>query len=242
MHVSKEWLKFLREQYPTGSRILLKEMNDPHAPVPSGTVGTLEGIDDIGNFLMKWDNGRTLSLIPGVDSFTVMQPEPRLMKLYMPLTADFYERDEYGDRDIEGIPMDGRELLQYEGDILLELIKQRMPEESKRGIMHWYGENDTVNDKVKSVVFSVEERNDRLWGLAECSVVGQLNPTELDTLKEYIAGQASDGWGESFEQQEIECDGGELYVHLWSWDKDWEIKTEKECFGQKMAQGGMKLG
>lgn len=242
MRVSKEWLKFLREQYPTGSRILLKEMNDPHAPVPSGTMGTLERIDDMGTFHMKWDDGRTLGLIPGVDNFTVMQPEPKLMKLYMPLTADFHGQDEYGDMDTEGVFMDGRELLDYEGDILLELVKQRMPVEAERGIMHWYDKNDTVNDKVKSVVFTVEERKNQLWGVAECQVIGELSQSELEILKEYITGQASDGWGEGFEQQEIECADGGLYVHLWSWDKDWEIKTEEECFGQKMAQGGMKLG
>ena len=235
--ISKEWLSFLREQYPAGSRIKLRELKEPYAPVPPGTMGTLDHIDDVGTFHMKWDNGRTLGLIIGEDSFSVLPPEPTTMKLYMPLTADAFYYNEYGDMENESYPLDGRELLSHQGDILAALGKNRKPEEVKRGIMHWYDGNDSVDDKVKSVVFTVEEREGKLWGVAECQVVGTLTPEELSALKEYITGQASDGWGEGFEQREIDIGDGDLYVHLWNFSDNWQIQTEEECFGHKLAEG-----
>lgn len=44
-------------------------MDDPYAPVPSGTRGTVRYVDDAGQVGVAWDNGLSLSLIPGVDSF-----------------------------------------------------------------------------------------------------------------------------------------------------------------------------
>ena len=237
MSIPKEWLSFLREQYPAGSRIKLKEMKDPYHPVPPGTMGTLDHIDDIGTFHMKWDNGSSLGLVIGEDSFTVLPPSPVTMKLYMPLSADAYYVNEYGDMEDESYPLDGKELLSHQGDILAALVKNRVPAETERGIMHWYSEEDSVNAKVKSVVFTAEEREGKLWGVAECRVVGTLTPEELSTLKKYITGQASDGWGEGFEQREIDIGDGDMYIHLWNDGDDWDIRTEEECFGPKVAEG-----
>ena len=66
-------LQALRERYPAGTKIRLAHMDDPYAPIPDGTVGEVQYIDDGGNIHMIWQNGRTLSLIEGADSFTIIK-------------------------------------------------------------------------------------------------------------------------------------------------------------------------
>ncbi len=235
--MDRKMVNFIKEQYPPGTRIRLNSMDDPYAPILPGTEGEVDFVDDEGQIFMKWDNGRTLPLAPGEDSFTVLPPKLTTLKLYMPLTADLYERNEYGEFDDSSTLLEGSELRGYQDQITAALVKNRMPEETERGLMHWYDEADSVDRKVRSAVFTVEKRDRRLWGVAECRVAGELSDTELETLKEYLTGQASDGWGEGFEQRDILVDGGsELYVHLWNSD-EWNIQTEQELFAPKLAEG-----
>ena len=235
--MDRKMVKFMQEQYPPGTRIRLNSMNDPYAPITPGTEGVVDLVDDAGSIHMKWDNGRTLAIVPGEDSFTVLPPKLETLKLYMPLTADFYEPNEYGDLDDNGVTLEGAELRGYAPQISAALLKERMPEETERGLMHWYDENNSVNQKVHAAVFTVESRDGQLWGVAECRMAGELTGAELETLKEYIAGQAADGWAEGFEQREIRVDGrSELYVHFWNSD-EWSIQTEQERFSPKLAEG-----
>ena len=231
--VDQAWLDFLREQFPRGSQVRSWELDDPGRIF----IGRLEQIDEEGRFHTRLEDGTIRKLTLGEEQFSVQPPEPTRLKLYMPLTADFYPRDEWGDIDETGEEWDGRTLLDYEDRILGALVRSQMPEEKERGLMHWYVRQDSLDAKVRSAQFTAEVRDGQLWGVAECQVVGELTAEELSSLKDYLSGQASDGWGESFEQHEIQVDGGELYVHLWSFDDDWSIQTEQERFALKVAEG-----
>ena len=68
----KHRLQYARDHYPPGTRVRLLAMPDDPQPIPPGTTGTVMGVDDAGQLLMKWDNGRSLSLLPGTDSFALM--------------------------------------------------------------------------------------------------------------------------------------------------------------------------
>ena len=56
-----------------GTRIRLIHMNDEHAPVPDGTLGTVKYLDDTGRIFVQWDNGRTLPICPDTDQFDVIR-------------------------------------------------------------------------------------------------------------------------------------------------------------------------
>ena len=55
-----------------GTRVICLRMDDPR-PIPSGTTGTVEHIDDAGQIHVVWDNNRRLALIPEVDDFRIIE-------------------------------------------------------------------------------------------------------------------------------------------------------------------------
>lgn len=64
----------MRLNYPPKTRILLEYMEATY-PVPVGTRGTVNFVDDEGTINVRWDNGRTLTLIPKVDRFRKLTKE-----------------------------------------------------------------------------------------------------------------------------------------------------------------------
>lgn len=53
-------------------RVRLICMNEDPNPVPAGTEGVIDRVDDAMQLHVNWDNGRTLALIPGVDEYEII--------------------------------------------------------------------------------------------------------------------------------------------------------------------------
>ena len=149
------------------------------------------------------------------------------MKFYSPLTADFFPNepdyeDEFYD-EYEGCPLDGHDLLQY-ADAVDEAVKKDIAD-FNGNLMQYYREDDSVRRKVVRAVPNVDEVNGELVGSLWVDTDAPLTAEEQAVFCAYISGQYSDGWGEGFEQREIEVEDGKLYVHFWQ-DHDFELKRD----------------
>lgn len=155
-----------------------------------------------------------------------MEEQLREVKLYSPLQGHVFTEwsDDYGEF---GIELNGCLLADYMPEILEQIEKEKLPEEAVAGLMHYYHENDGVKQKVKSIVPTVENRNGTLYGVAICQVSGALSAKEMTALKDYCAGQYSDGWGEGLEQRAIKVEHGDLFLSFWQ-SEGFFIRTETE--------------
>lgn len=72
--------------------------------------------------------------------------------------------------------------------------------------MKYYSVCDSLNAKVSKYEFTVEEVKGELMGVAVLTLNNVLTDKELDLIKSEVTGQASDGFGEGFEQREIQTD------------------------------------
>ena len=150
-----------------------------------------------------------------------------LMKFYSPLTAEFFpnepdlENESYN--EYEGCPLDGHDLLQY-ADAVDEAVKKDIAD-FNGNLMQYYREDDSVRRKVVRAVPNVDEVNGELVGSLWVDTDAPLTAEEQAVFCAYISGQYSDGWGEGFEQREIDVGDGKLYVHFWQ-DHDFELKRD----------------
>ena len=58
-----------------GDRVRMIHMPDDPDPIPAGSTGTVTRVTDgpLAQVSVDWDNGRSLSLVPGTDQFEVIE-------------------------------------------------------------------------------------------------------------------------------------------------------------------------
>lgn len=68
----KEFLNESKRDEITNKRIKLIHIEDKYTNLKKGDEGTITGVDGIGQIMVKWDNGSTLSIIPEVDKYEII--------------------------------------------------------------------------------------------------------------------------------------------------------------------------
>lgn len=159
----------------------------------------------------------------------IIEKQEITLKLYSPLTGDFYKNDvdEYGwNNGVTDYPtlFSGVDMAYYEESIQ-KAVKQRGSDDGGNLMLYFDEERSPgVKEKVLSAIPSVEIRGDELMGCTTVKLREPLTEPEMQDLQDYLKGQFSDGWGEGFEQQEIQTSDGVLYVHFAEERFDFEVE------------------
>ena len=154
-----------------------------------------------------------------------MQNHLQELKFYCPLEIN-REPECWDDEEYEKIS--SYEASAYESEINRFIEDFTMSEEKERGLMHWYGKGNSVDQKLRSAFMSVEGRDGELVGVITAQIYDQLTDEELEEFRLYCEGQLSDGVGESLEQRPIKTPDGDIYVSFWNSDDSWSLQTEDE--------------
>lgn len=211
-----------------------------YEPVADGVHGVLV-IGPNGDGIMVdtqgYDYARYMSYAPNIEMPINYMLEQRMreeatleMKLYVPLKVEELDRGMGDTNEIDGEPY-LREIRKKVYDFNLE--------DGERGLARYFGKDNISRNKVYSIKPDVEMVRDTMMGVAVIKMTKPLTQTEIDDLKDYVTGQFSDGWGESFEQREIQVSGGEIYVHFWD-SEEYYINTDEEM--EQMLEQNLNEG
>ena len=58
-----------------GDRVRLIHYSDPYMTIRPGTEGTVTFVDARGTVFVRWDDGRCLGLVPGIDRWLRIEEE-----------------------------------------------------------------------------------------------------------------------------------------------------------------------
>lgn len=162
-------------------------------------------------------------------------------RLFSPLQGYLYEVDEWGNPEETPQVLGGRDLLQYAASIQERIEQEDWSQEGDRGLAE-YLDNRLLKQRVASMFPGLEEVNGCLYGVMTLVSRGRLSPQEMEAVIESWSGQASDGWGEGFEQREIKAEGGELYVSFWQPEDSFEILPEDAFLNRLRENSGPQMG
>ena len=150
------------------------------------------------------------------------------LKLYSPLKGDFFPQEVYDDMDwlnrVGPDEFSGFELADYEESVQSAITASLKG--TGGNLMPYFDkeQNPGVKTKVLSAVPSVEIRNGELMSCTTVKLRESLTDAEMKDFQDYLKGQFSDGWGEGFEQREIQTGDGVLYVHFGEEPFDFEVE------------------
>ena len=75
MSIDRDYIEYLKEHYPKGTRIQLDSMGDDPRPIEPGTMGSVRLVDDMGTIHCDFDNGRRMGIIPSEDCFHIVRQQ-----------------------------------------------------------------------------------------------------------------------------------------------------------------------
>lgn len=162
-------------------------------------------------------------------------------RLFSPLQGEFFEEDEWGNMGETPTVLDGRDLMQYASAIQERVAGEGWYHEGGRGLA-MYLNNQLLKQRVASMFPGIEEVDGCLYGTMTVVSRGDLIPQEMEAVIAEWSGQASDGWGEGFEQREIRTEEGELYVSFWQSGESFEILPEDALLDRLRESSGPQMG
>ena len=112
------------------------------------------------------------------------------------------------------------------------------------GLMEYFDESSSVAEKVVSAFPAIEIIDGKVYGVMITKQKEALTTEEEKIFLDAMIGQYSDGWGEGFEQREIDTRDGDIFVCFWQCGNDFFIYNQEDfeanILNNDMQMGGLK--